>query len=190
MPGHSHRVAPEADIEQARDLLAQAGYPGGKGLPELEFWIPFWLDPAPFVEQWGRLGARFRVTVRDPECLPKSGVPTTAHLWVAGWHADYPDPDGFFRGLLQMEFGFHRDEGLAEMVAEARSLRNQAERMRRYNEIDRILVAEQAAILPLLYGRHLVVRRPWIENLWANPMSGVHLDQVVTQRDRRRRSQP
>ena len=26
------------DIERAKKLLAQAGYPGGKGLPEIEFW--------------------------------------------------------------------------------------------------------------------------------------------------------
>jgi hypothetical protein len=51
--------------------------------------------------------------------------------------------------------------------------------MRLYHEIDRLFVAERAAILPLSYGRSMLVRRPWVENLWANPMSGIQLDQVI-----------
>ena len=33
MPGHSHRIGPEHDLELARTLLAHAGYPEGRGLP-------------------------------------------------------------------------------------------------------------------------------------------------------------
>ena len=33
MPGHSHRVAPAYDPELARQLLAEAGYPEGRGCP-------------------------------------------------------------------------------------------------------------------------------------------------------------
>ena len=43
MPGHSHRVGPEYDPEAARQLLAEAGYPEGRGLPELKMLVPPWL---------------------------------------------------------------------------------------------------------------------------------------------------
>ena len=35
MPGHSHRVTPAYDPEVARTLLAKAGYPNGRGFPDL-----------------------------------------------------------------------------------------------------------------------------------------------------------
>src|SRR5262249_12070780 len=35
MPGHSHDLAPSYDPARARALLAEAGFPDGRGLPEL-----------------------------------------------------------------------------------------------------------------------------------------------------------
>ncbi len=181
MPGHSHRIAPELDLELARRLLAEAGYPDGKGLPELELHVPMWLEHVePFVEQWGRLGARLRVVHASLHEL--CSLPETAHLWISGWTVDFPDPDGFFRGFMRQRLDFYRDDEIEEQIERARSLRNQDERMRLYHEIDRLLVAERAAILPIMYGRSLLVRRPRVENLWANPMSGAHLAEVVVRR--------
>jgi oligopeptide transport system substrate-binding protein len=178
MPGHGQRVAPEPDLELARRLLAEAGYPDGKGLPELTFYVPLWLTYVePFVEQWSRLGARIRVVHERMHALQRT--PDDAHLWVSGWTADYPDPDGFFRGFLQNPFEFHCDDEIEELVAKARSLRDPGERMRLYHEIDHLFVGHRAAVLPIMYGRAMLVRRPWVDNLWANPMAGAHLDQVV-----------
>jgi ABC-type transport system substrate-binding protein/class 3 adenylate cyclase len=182
MPAHSHRVGPAYDVELARSLLAQAGYPDGNGLPEVEFAVPHWLDPDPIVEQWEALGARVRTeTVRGP--IDACDV-QDSHLWLSGWTADYPDPDGFFRGLLRSGWPFYRDEEIAELLEQARSLQEQGERMRLYHEIDRLWVAEHAAILPIAYPRALLLSRPWVERLWANPLSRAHLDEVVVVRER------
>jgi hypothetical protein len=40
-------------------------------------------------------------------------------------------------------------------------------------------VGEHAAILPIGYPRSILLRRPWIEGLWASPLSRAHLDTVV-----------
>jgi ABC-type transport system substrate-binding protein/class 3 adenylate cyclase len=182
MPAHSHRVGPAYDIELARTLLAQAGHPEGRGLPEVEFAAPHWLDGRPLVEQWETLGARIRIkTVRGP--IDSCDV-QDSHLWLSGWTADYPDPDGFFRGLLKSGWPFYRDEEITELLEQARSLQDQGERMRIYHEIDHLWVAEHAAILPIAYPRALLLRRPWVERLWANPLSRAHLDEVVVVRER------
>ena len=73
----------------------------------------------------------------------------------------------------------HRAAGL---VTEARSLRDRAARIRAYNAIDRVIVSERAYLLPISYGRSMILRRPWVENVWANSMSGVHFDQVEIRR--------
>jgi ABC-type transport system substrate-binding protein/class 3 adenylate cyclase len=179
MPGHSHRVGPEYNLELAKQLLADAGYPEGRGLPELKMLIPPYLTvTANFLkEQLAELGAR--VAVRPAEGKFWANDLTEEHLWITGFGADYPDPDGFFRGLFREPFPFYRDDEIEELLIEARSIRNQPERMRLYHEIDRLWVHEHAAIVPMAYGRSVAVRRPWIEGFWANPLSKASLDQVV-----------
>jgi ABC-type oligopeptide transport system substrate-binding subunit len=128
-------------------------------------------------EQWAELGVRLQFDV-SPGHLWSTDL-SNHHLWVSSFGADYPDPDGFFRGLLREPFPFYRDDEIEELLIQARSLGNQPDRMRLYHDIDRLWVNEHAAILPLAYGRSAVVRRPWIDGFWANPLSKASLDQVV-----------
>jgi oligopeptide transport system substrate-binding protein len=179
MPAHSHRVGLEYDLEKARALLDEAGYPGGRGLPELTLVVPSWLQPVePLVELWKPIGANVRVVSKkghiDWDALED------VHMWWTGWTADYPDPDGFFRGLLKLGgWPFYQDEDILELLERGRSLRDQGERMRMYHEVDQRWVGEHAAVLPIAYPRSVVLRRPWVEGLWASPLSRAHLDTVV-----------
>jgi ABC-type transport system substrate-binding protein/class 3 adenylate cyclase len=182
MPGHSHRVGPEYDQEVARQLLAEAGYPEGRGLPELRMLVPPWLKLTAklIAEQVAEIGIRVDYRAADGKFW--SASLEEEHLWVSGFGADYPDPDGFFRGLFREPFPFYRDDEVEEKIIEARSLGNQPERMKLYHEIDRLWVTEHAAILPIAYGRSVAAHRPWIDGFWANPLSKASLDRVVVER--------
>ena len=180
MPGHSHRVALPFDPELARKLLADAGYPDGKGLPQLTM-VSTDRDELPerLAEQWAEaLGARIAVRHVVGHLWPDDLG--DEQIWVSGWTADYPDPDGFFRGLFKASgWPFYRDAEIEDILERARSLQNQGERMRLYHELDRLWVHERAAIIPLLYGRTLLLRRPWVSGVWATPLTRVQLDEVV-----------
>jgi ABC-type transport system substrate-binding protein/class 3 adenylate cyclase len=180
MPGHSHRVALEHDPELAKKLFADAGYPDGKGLPELTMLIPPWLVVTVELlqQQLAELGIRLKVRQAKGKFWANA-LTDEDHLWVSGFGADYPDPDGFFRGMFREPFPFYRDDEIEELIIEARALGNQPERMHLYHEIDRLWVNEHAAVLPIAYGRSVAVHRPWIEGFWANPLSKASLDQVV-----------
>ncbi len=176
MPGHSHRVAPGYDPDLASTLLSEAGYPGGKGLPVLDVLLPHWLEPPELlVDQWRQLGAEIRVSRAGPQAICNVGE---AHVWAQGWMADYPDPDGLLRGLMT-HLPVYTDDEVQSLMTRARSLRNQAERIRLYQEIDRLWVSERAAILPLAYSRSMIARRPWIDDIWANPLTEPHFDTVT-----------
>jgi len=179
MPGHSHRVGPEYDLELAKKLLADAGYPEGRGLPELKMLLPRWLAPVADLlqDQVSRIGARLEFRLQERKFW--SDALSDEDLWISGFGADYPDPDGFFRGLFREPFPFYRDDEIDELLVQSRSLGNQPERLRLYHEIDRLWVAEHAAVLPLAYSRSVALHRPWVEGFWANPLSKASLDQVV-----------
>jgi ABC-type transport system substrate-binding protein len=173
-------VAPEYDLELARSLLADAGYPEGRGLPELELVLskPQRAHAGTVISAAAAdLGARLRIRTVDTALLPSDLE--GCHLWLSGWTADYPDPDGIFRGLLRGAWPFYRDEEIDEILVTARSLGDQAERLRLYHQVDRLWVSEHAAILPLSYSRAMIARRPWVEGLGATPLSHARLDAVV-----------
>jgi ABC-type transport system substrate-binding protein/class 3 adenylate cyclase len=180
MPGHSHRVALPYDPELARQLLADAGYPDGKGLPPLKLVVSAWSEFADHLaEAWAEtLNARVEVVRRDGHLW--STDLDDAQMWLSGWTADYPDPDGFFRGLFYAtRWPFYLDEEIEGLLDQARSLQNQGERMKLYHDLDRLWVHEHAAILPLFYGRTMIVRRPWIEGIWTTPLTRLQLDEAV-----------
>ena len=96
MPGHSDSVGLAYDLERARELLAEAGYPGRRGAARAA------RGGAPLVVD-RRAGRAARGDRRAGRASRRAdthfGVSSEAHIWLAGWHADYPDPDGFYLGL-------------------------------------------------------------------------------------------
>jgi ABC-type transport system substrate-binding protein/class 3 adenylate cyclase len=184
MPGHSPKAGIDHDPELARRLLAEAGHPDGNGLPELELVVPAWLaEPETITDQWAQhLGVRVATRTGSSHlCL--DDLDTGAHMFVTGWTADFPDPEGLFLGLLTWGFApLYRDDEIAELLERARSLLDQSERMRLYHEIDRTWVRERAALVPLTYKRVLALRRPWVEGVAVNPLGTTTLDRAVVTR--------
>jgi ABC-type transport system substrate-binding protein/class 3 adenylate cyclase len=183
MSGHSHRISPPFDLELARRLLAEAGYPGGEGLPEIELAVPeeFGAAGRDLAEQWRRLGAR--VKVLSAPMLSFGAAYKVAHAWYWGWVADFPDPAGFLSSLFAVMPVF-RDEEITALLGEARARRDQDERIGIFREVDRLMVAERCAVLPTTYSASVLLRRPWVHGLRSNPLLGPMnpVDQVVVRR--------
>jgi ABC-type transport system substrate-binding protein len=186
MPGHSHRVAPGYDSERARNLLAEAGYFQRKSDPvligEIESSAPL---GATLVAQLGEVGVSAEVRgVPFPDIARLGEV---ADAWVTGWIADYPDPDGMLGAFISFSPGsrhLHRDRGVEQMLERARSLPDRDERLELYREAENLWLGEQVALVPVAYGRHLSVRRPRIDGLWANAIAVATLDDAVVSTQR------
>jgi ABC-type transport system substrate-binding protein len=181
MPGHSLRAGPDYDVDLARRLLEEAGYPGGQGLPEVELLLPSWLDqPEPLVDQWAQIGARVRVLPGDES---RHDLGERGDMWFSAWTPDFPDPEGVFLGLYgREEWPLHRDDALDELLERARSLQDQPERMRLYHEFDRIWVRERAALIPLAYGRAMQLHRPWVQGVSISPLGRASYELALVSR--------
>jgi ABC-type transport system substrate-binding protein len=185
-PGHGHDLALPHDPERARALLAEAGFPGGAGLPELHLNFAT-LSPrsdeivAALERPWAEIGVRVRVTLRaayeapDPE----------SDGWGLSFIGDFADPDAFLGTLLDGFPFVHRDAEIEGLLARARETADRAARLDLYRACDRLLVAERAAVVPLGYMEWRLLRRPWIEGLWSGPTTWATLDEVVVRREQR-----
>jgi ABC-type transport system substrate-binding protein len=152
------------------------------GMPELVVVAEQWAPTTALSEQFGAIGVRTRI--EEPE--GRRGVRAGAHAWFAGWHSDYPDPDGFYLGFLGLGLPLYCDDETDALLMRARASRDRDERLRLYREFERIWLGQRAALVPLSYTRQLLLRRPYVQGLRLNPMRVFHLEQVVvTPPDRR-----
>jgi oligopeptide transport system substrate-binding protein len=176
MPGHSPGIGLPYDPELARHLLAEAGYRGGRGFPVLDAWAPDASLPVSIMQylqaQWlENLGAEITWKKVEWGTLLDRLDRETPHMWLLGWIADYPDPDSFLRASPWRFRTGWQSEAFGALVEGARRVMDQGERMRMYQEADRILV-EEAPILPLFYPRHHLLVKPWVRKY---PMSTIRL---------------
>ena len=99
-----HRV--RRSIDEARDFLAQAGYPGGRDRDTGKALI-LYLDTAAtgpgaragfdwMRKQFAKLGINLQVRATDYNRFQDKMRNGAAQLYQWGWNADYPDPENFF----------------------------------------------------------------------------------------------
>lgn len=93
-------------IEDARRLLAEAGYPGGRdaktGQP-LTLYYDFARAPTPetraeldwLTRQFGKLGIELEIRATDYNQFQEKMRHGRAQIFSWGWLADYPDPENF-----------------------------------------------------------------------------------------------
>jgi peptide/nickel transport system substrate-binding protein len=89
------------DLDKARKLLAAAGYPGGKGLPEFRVDIPYRGEAAErefrlLQRSWRPLGLKLRAVYHDLPSFQKQMREKACEIAVSYWYADYPDAENFF----------------------------------------------------------------------------------------------
>jgi oligopeptide transport system substrate-binding protein len=174
IPGHSPGIGLPCDLQQAQRLMAEAGYPAGKGFPVIKAVTPSEREPLSknLQAHWQQnLGVKITWQALDyaafVESLYCEKLPSVSlNRWIAG----YPDPDYFLRvgtSIWLTKWGNKAYDGLVE---EARRSMDQRERVNLYRRADKILV-EEAIVIPLNYGRRNLLIKPWVKKCPTTAMS-------------------
>ena len=186
LPGYSPAPkSPPYDPDAARRLLAEAGFPEGRGLRPLRL----------YTAQTGS-SAVAKSNARVKEDLAKVGIQLEIHevpwsrlialiedsaapAFQLGWIADLPDPDAFLRTLFEPGgsanyFNFLDDDTAAALERGA-SETNPLERARIYRELERSIL-EKAPLIPLFHSTGMIAARRDVRGLKPGPMGIASLD--------------
>jgi ABC-type oligopeptide transport system substrate-binding subunit/DNA-binding SARP family transcriptional activator len=183
MPGYSPQIGLPYDPEQAGQLLAAAGYPGGRAFPTLDWLVAEGLIPLAddLERQWAQnLGiTRFnRSTALWPTLLERAQM-REPNLLVAGWVADVVDPDNFLRVCIaEQRLQGWQNQDYESVIEQARATLDQQRRLDLYRQADRILI-EAAALMPLMYGRSHLLIKPWVKQYAYRPHSTLRWQEVI-----------
>lgn len=162
------------DLEKARKLLADAGFPGGKGFPELPYDTTADATSRQMFDlqsqQLDRIGIKLKAVSNTWPKLMERVQNRQTQLWGIAWGADYPDAENF----LQLFYGpnaqpggmngsYYQNKEFDRLFEQARILPDSPVRTEMYKKLGR-MIAEDT---PVVMGAHrisVVLRHPWIKN--------------------------
>lgn len=185
MPAHSPDIALPFDLSAARETLAAAGYPRGRGLPPLVGVSQAGMEPlCQYAQrQWrNELGVQVEWEIISAGLMVDRLVTQRPAMRITSWAADFPDPDNFLREVIfRRVFGGWCHAQYRSLVEEAGVTPQQARRISLYQAAEKILI-EEAALVPLLYARHALLLKPWIKHFPTSPLEWWFWQDVVIER--------
>ena len=177
----------EKNLEKAKQLLAEAGYPDGKGLPVIEYtYNPGNIhgDVAEAVQQmWGNLGAT--VTVNSQEWSTFLNNRKHGDFMAArdGWLGDYTDPisllDLFVTGGGNNDVQYSNPDYDA-LIAKIKSSPDNKERFALMHQAEDILMTNNVFANILYYTDYYMLDPKFDGQVWTSPLGWRFLQHADT----------
>ncbi len=190
---YTSAMTPTFDPQAAKQLLAAAGYPGGKGLPTVEIMFNKEASHQAIAEavkdMWQRyLGVTVELASVDRGTMRQKIQSLDYSVCRGGWYGDYNDPITFLDLFMTApaDGGGNNDTGFSsrrydELVEQAKTEDDPARRNRFLHEAEEILIGQQMPIIPLYYYAEMYLFQPdrvtgfYVNKMGTNPLRFVGL---------------
>lgn len=182
MPGFTPDVAGTPfDSDRARRLLAEAGYPDGKGLPPVTYhYNTSDLNQriAELIQsQLREVGLKLELRRLDWAAHIKVVDEGRAMVFRQGWIADYPDPENFLTILFHSRnvgaagnTSRYRNSTLDRLFDEADAMAPGPARFKKYQEAERMIL-EDAVWVTLYHYTSRALIKPYVKGLERSALS-------------------
>ena len=172
--------------EKVKELLYLAGFPDGKGLPDITLYTTEqYLDICEFMQsQLSELGIKIKINVDKAAILSDAVAGSKVLFFRKSWVGDYPDAENFLSLFYSANFspvGFNythfSNREFDALFERSRLEQNDSIRYEQYRQMDQIIMNE-APIVPLYYDQVVRLVQKNVEGLTPNPMNLLNLKRV------------
>lgn len=194
-PGYNPALKPLGyDPARARELLRQAGYPDGRGLPPLVLWSAAKTDRVMKEHELMKralAGVGVKVDVRyqtDWPAFSKGLSEGTLPIFLYAWFADIPDQHNFLFLLFHSKsprnlFGY-ANPTVDDLLVHARGDPDLAHSVELYRRAEQMIV-EDAPLLPVWHYVYEHVFQPYVRSVEVNGLGDPYLPLRKISLDRR-----
>ena len=164
----------EANLEEAKSLLAEAGYPDGEGFPTITYSANdsgYHIPVAEYLQQaWGELG----ITMNIDKVEWSSFIPMRRagdyDISRNGWSMDYNDPSNMlelFTTNNGNNDGKYANPAFDQVIEDSR-VADKAAHFEKLHEAEDILMND-AACIPVAYYNDFWLQSPSLKGTWHSP---------------------
>jgi peptide/nickel transport system substrate-binding protein len=165
----------------ARQLLTEAGFPNGTGLPEIKLsTIPIYADLGTYIaRELEQVGIKVLVDVMQKSLLLEKTSKSQALFFRGSWIADYPDAENYL-ALFYSEnpsppnYTRYKNEAFDKLYEKAMLETNDSVRIHLYRQMDMLVIAE-APVVPLWYDMIIHLVQPEIKGFEPNGLNLLEL---------------
>ncbi len=170
------------NLEKAKELMAKAGYPGGKGLPPIEY-LTVASSTSRQMDEFlqknlAEIGVKLKVNASSWPEFQTAIKNRKGQMWGMAWGADYPDAENF----LQLFYSKNATPGpndsnysnpeFDRLYEQALKLQDSPARTALYKEMVKILVEDA----PWVFNVHrlgFTLVQPWVRNYKPHEFHGM-----------------
>lgn len=168
MPAAVPATIYEYNLERAAELLAEAGFPGGEGLPVIKIHLLESISGEAQAVLWQEalteLGVQVEFAIEDGGTYWTSIVQDDAMIFQNGWAAGVVDPSDVFDYLILDGNGSMRYDNpeVNALLRAARVELDEDVREALYQQAHDIIMAD-AAVVPSAYSKVSWLQKPWVD---------------------------
>ena len=179
--GDYYSVKPEdydKNVEEAKKLMEEAGYPNGEGFPQIEYLYNTMESHKAIAEalqnMWQeKLGVQVTLQNQDWNVFLTERKQGNFNIARHGWIADYNDPMSFID--MWMTGGGNNDAQYKnpkfdELVKAAKATSDQKLRMENMHKAEDILIGEDSVVAPIYFYTNSYMAKPNIKGIYYTPL--------------------
>ena len=172
------------DPARARDLLAQAGYPQGRGLPTIAIWSSVKLERV--LQEHEQIKKYLAAVGITAEFHYETNWPTFSAALAQGkypmflyaWFADVPDPDNFLFKLFYSKsprnFTGYANPVVDDLLFQARAEKDLRRRVDLFRRVEQLIV-DDVPLIPSLHYTYERLFQPYVRSVEVNGLGDPYI---------------
>jgi ABC-type transport system substrate-binding protein len=172
------------DPGRARELLAQAGYPGGRGLPPIPIWSGVRLQK--LVQEHEQVKKYLAAVGIQAEFHYETNWPSFSAMLAQGkfpiflyaWSADVPHPDNFlfklFYSRSPRNFTGYSNQTVDDLLLQAKRERDLQRQTDLYRQAEQV-VLDDAPIIPVWHYAYERLFQPYVRSVEVNGLGDPYI---------------